>query len=88
MSIFYLRRTDGVYGYTFDGSRTAAEDISDALHVKVEHVITPGHQGVLLIDGYEGTVNHGDVVVVNTAREIVDVISSWDFHAKYSKDGL
>lgn len=88
MTVYYPRRTDGVYGYQFDGSRTAAEDISDVLKGSVQIVINPGRVLELRIDGYESVVKPGEVVVVDADRKIVEVIDSWDFKGKYSKDGL
>ncbi len=87
MSVYYPRRTDAVVAITYNDSQSV-EDIYDALGgQEMTITVRPRQADILAVDGFR--VEPGMVVVIDPrTRQVLEVVDSWDFKMKYSKDGL
>ncbi|WP_100525305.1 hypothetical protein [Mycobacteroides abscessus] len=87
MTVYYPRRTDGVVAIAFDDSQSV-ENIYDALGgPEITITVQPRMGDIMVVGGYR--VEQGRVVVIEVeTRTILEVMDSWDFKRKYSKDGL
>lgn len=86
--IHYPRRTDAVVAISYGDSQSVSDIYEDLGGPDMSITVKPGSVGdVLHVGGFD--VSRGEVVVIRPGSGLVlEVLDSWDFNMKYSKDGL